>query len=65
MNGCIISPWQEVSVTDFLLLCPLLSPQPCEAGILTEVRLIFKAPGAPSMHCLSFLITVASEEGEA
>lgn len=65
MNGCIITPRQEVSVTDFLLLCPLLSPQLCEAGILTEVRLVFKAPGAPSMHYLSFLITVAAGEGDA
>lgn len=51
----------EVSVTDFLSHYPLLSPQPCEAGILTEVRLAFKAPGSLTMHYLSLIIT-ASEK---
>lgn len=42
-NGCIITRRLGVSVTDFLSLCPLLSPQPRGAGILTEGRLAFKA----------------------
>lgn len=61
-NGCIITRRLRVSVTDFLSLCLLLSPQPPGAGILTEGRLAFKAPRAQALStCYLFcLITVAS-----